>query len=108
MKNINKTKNNKNLDNLYKTILRLENINEARAFFRDLCTIKELEAMSERWAIVNLLNSALTYREIANKLKASATTVSRVASWLNGAIGGYRLALTKTNHHHSSADFKKS
>ncbi|MFH1233224.1 MAG: YerC/YecD family TrpR-related protein [Patescibacteria group bacterium] len=102
-----KTKYNKNLDYLYKAILRLENISEAQAFFRDLCTIKELEAMGERWAIVNLLNADLTYREIADKLEVSATTVSRVASWLNGDIGGYRLVLAKTNHHNSSANFKK-
>ena len=43
------------LDELLETILRLENADEARAFFRDLCTVSELGAMAHRWSVVRLL-----------------------------------------------------
>ncbi|MFM7432425.1 MAG: Trp family transcriptional regulator, partial [Gammaproteobacteria bacterium] len=37
---------------LYQAILTLRNVEECRSFFRDLCTPAELQAMSDRWAVV--------------------------------------------------------
>lgn len=100
---------NKKTDDLFRAILSLKTIKEAERFFRDLCTIDEIKEMSERWQMAKILNRGLPYREIARKLKASTTTVARVALWLNNGTGGYRLALARQNsHHHSSSAFKKS
>ena len=104
---MNKLKSAKNTDDLFLAILGLENIKEARAFFRDLCTVAEIKDMSERWQIVKLLDQGKTYREIAKKLKASTTTVSRVASWLNNGTNGYRLVLNKSSHHNPAQAFEK-
>ena len=41
---------------LFDAILRLESRSEAEAFFRDLCTLGELRDMSQRWAVVRLLD----------------------------------------------------
>ena len=41
---------------------------DCRSFFRDLCTPAELQAMADRWAVVELLERGLPYREI-NKHK---------------------------------------
>lgn len=99
----------KNTENLFKAILSLDSLKEAKDFFRDLCTIDELKEMGERWEIVRLLDKGLTYREIADRLEVSTTTISRVASWLNNGTGGYRNVLNKTaNHHNSSRTFRKS
>lgn len=95
---------NKKTDNLFETILRLENVKEAESFFRDLCTIDEIKVMSERWEIAKMVDSGKSYRKIANKLGVSTTTVARVALWLNNGKGGYKLALENSNntHHNNS------
>lgn len=104
--NMKAAKPNKNLAGLLEAILKLENITEARAFFRDLCTLDELREMSERWQIVRLLDQGMTYREIAKQLAVSTTTVARVASWFNNGAGGYRAALAKLSHHSSDVSRK--
>ena len=80
---------------LFETILALRNLDEAERFFRDLCTIAELEAMAHRWEVVRLLEQKLPYLEIAQRTGASTTTVTRVAHWLRHGEGGYRLALDR-------------
>ncbi len=85
----------KKTDDLFKAILSLETVKEAEAFFRDLCTIDEIKAMSERWQIAKLVYKGLPYREIAKKLGVSTTTVSRVAVWVYHGEGGYKAALDK-------------
>ena len=73
----------------------LETRGELEAFFRDLCTLSELEAMAHRWQVVRLLERGLPYLEIAERTGASTTTVTRVAHWLRHGEGGYRLALDR-------------
>jgi len=77
---------------LYQAILGLETPEEARAFFRDLCTPAELQAMADRWAVVELLEKGLPYREIQRMTGVSVTTIGRVARYLTAGNGGYRLA----------------
>lgn len=91
----------KNRADLLTAILSLESLAEAERFFRDLCTPEELRSLPERWQIAVLLTEGKPYREIAQKLKTSTTTVSRVAAWLNGGLGGYRLVLKRLHPHHS-------
>ena len=40
---------------LFDAILRLETPADAERFFRDLCTLNEIHDMSQRWAVVRLL-----------------------------------------------------
>lgn len=87
----------KKTDSLFEAILSLKTIKEAEAFFRDLCTIDEIKFMSERWDISKMIASGMSYREIAEKLNVSTTTVSRVALWLNNGEGGYHLVLERLN-----------
>src|SRR5579884_147537 len=80
---------------LFDAILRLETRAEAEAFFRDLCTLSELEAMAHRWQVARLLDLGLPYLEISDRTGASTTTVTRVAHWLRHGEGGYRTALDR-------------
>ena len=41
---------------LYRAILTLETEEECEAFFKDLCTIPELKALSQRFAVAVMLN----------------------------------------------------
>jgi len=98
---------NKKTNNLFKAILSLNTVKEAEAFFRDLCTIEEIKEMSERWEIAKMLDKGIPYRKIAEELKTSTTTVSRVAFWLKNGKNGYRLALDKLNSHHHNQLFRE-
>src|SRR3989304_9799149 len=82
-------------DDLFETILALRTTEEAERFFRDLCTLAEIEAMAHRWHAVRLLDQGLPYHEIARRTGASTTTVTRVAHWLRHGEDGYRLALDR-------------
>ena len=81
---------------LFEAILTLESPPEVEAFFRDLCTLSELEAMAHRWQVARLLERGLPYLEIAQRTGASTTTVTRVAHWLKHGEDGYRLALDRS------------
>lgn len=82
-------------DKLYSALLELESIDELRAFFHDLCTPAELQAMKDRWAVVELLAEGMTYRAIHDKTGVSLTTIGRVARCLNGDEGGYQTAVSR-------------
>ena len=81
--------------NLYKAIEKLKTQKQARDFLTDLCTPKEIESLNERWEVAKLLSTRkYTYREIATKLGASTTTVTRVARFLfNESNNGYKSIL---------------
>lgn len=78
--------------NLLAAILTLRTPEEARAFFRDLCTPAELQAMADRWAVVEHLRRGIPYREIHDVTGVSPTTIGRVARYLDSGNGGYALA----------------
>ena len=78
-----------------KAILSLKDEKEALNFFRDLCTIDELQEMAQRWEIAQLLNKKESYRAIANKVGVSTNTVARIAQWLEHGEGGYQIILDK-------------
>ncbi len=81
---------------LFEAILSLRTEEEAAAFFRDLCTLSELEALTHRWQVARLVEAGMPYQAVASETGASTTTVTRVAHWLRHGEGGYRLALERT------------
>jgi TrpR-related protein YerC/YecD len=83
------------IEDLLRTVLRLESLDEAERFFRDLCTLSELEAMAHRWQVAKLVDQGLPYHEVSRRTGASTTTVTRVAHWLRHGEDGYRLALDR-------------
>lgn len=84
---------------LYEAILQLKSVEECVHFFKDLCTPGEIMAMTERWNLAKLLDNEkekLSYREIAEKTKASIATIGRVSRFLKlENNGGYRLILDR-------------
>ena len=83
------------LEALFAAVLRLETVDEAERFFRDLCTLNELRDMAQRWAVARLLDDGLHYAQISRETGASTATITRIASWLNHGEGGYREALDR-------------
>ena len=87
---------------LFKAISTIESSEEAEKFFKDLCTPAEIEAMADRWKVVELIKKKIPYRKIYEDTGVSATTVGRVARFISHGLGGYELIydrLTKRKHH---------
>ena len=84
-----------NVEALLEAIVRLDDTDEAAAFFRDLCTLGELHDMGQRWAVVRMLDQGLHYADISRQTGASTATITRIASWLKHGEGGYRAMLAK-------------
>ncbi len=83
------------LEALCRALLTLETADEVALFLRDLCTRNEVDDLSSRWAVALLLDSGLSYREIATRTGVSTTTIGRVNEWRRHGTGGYRLALDR-------------
>lgn len=82
-------------DALFRAVVSLRNIVECRNLFRDLCTPAELQALVDRWQVVELLQRGLPYRRIHDLTGVSVTTVGRVARFLGDGFGGYKTALER-------------
>ena len=83
-------------DALFEAIISLRNIDECRNYFRDLCTPAELQALVDRWQVVNLLQRDLPYRQIHDVTSVSVTTIGRVARSLSDGFGGYQTVFART------------
>jgi len=82
-------------DALFEAILKLENMEECYRFFEDICTIKELQSISQRLEVAKLLKQGKTYSEIEKTTGASTATISRVNRCLHYGADGYKLILEK-------------
>jgi len=87
---------------LLDTILALPDRPAAERFFRDLCTLRELHDLAQRWHVVRLLDEGIPYAEISRTTGASTATVTRIAQWLNHGTNGYREALGRLNGQESA------
>lgn len=91
MKNL----HNPSVDRLFQTFLNLETIEECYDYFADICTIKEIEDMSQRLDTAILLSQGLSYQKISEQVNVSTATIGRVSRCLNYGDGGYRRAIDK-------------
>ena len=87
-------------DALFRAVASLDDIHEIRNFFKDLCTPAELQALVDRWQVVELLQQELPYRRIHDLTGVSVTTIGRVARFLTDGFGGYAAALEHSPESH--------
>lgn len=87
--------NKENRELLYDALLKLKNKDECRAFLEDLCTINELEAISQRLVVAKLLTEDKVYVDIVEKTGASTATISRVNRTLRYGTGGYETIVNR-------------
>ena len=88
----------KEADQLFDAILTLKNREECYQFFGDLCTVKEIASLSQRYAVAIMLAEKKTYIEIAEKTGASTATISRVNRSLSYSNGGYDIIFERTKN----------
>lgn len=80
---------------LYQALVKLETVEEAEKFLEDLCTIKELEAMSQRLRAAKMLLAGKTYNEVVEETEISSATLARVSKCVRYGDGGYKSILEK-------------
>lgn len=83
------------VDDFFEALSLLESEEDYYRFFEDVCTISELQAISQRFAVVKRLANEETYTTIAQETGASTATISRVKKCLNYGSDGYQLVLEK-------------
>ena len=79
---------------LSRALLALETEQDCQLFFEDICTIKEIQDISQRFRVAVMLSEGKNYQEISAVTGASTATISRVNKCLNYGEG-YRRVLDK-------------
>ena len=82
-------------DRLFDAILKLKDREECYRLFEDLCTIKEIRSMAQRFQVAYLLSEEKTYSEIEKITGASTATISRINKCLSYGADGYQLILKR-------------
>lgn len=67
------------INQLFDLLVSLDNIDDCRALFSDLCTVKEVENMAERLWAAKLLMEGNTYNQVMARADISSATLSRVS-----------------------------
>ena len=80
-------------DSLFNAILQLKDMEMCKNFFEDICTIKEVQEMSQRLQVAKELRNGKNYQEISKITGASTATISRVNKCLVYGNGGYNAVL---------------
>ena len=80
------------IDELFRAVLSLKDLDECYRLFEDVCTIKEIKSMAQRLQVASLLKLEKTYNEIEEKTGASTATISRINRVLNYGADGYEIA----------------
>ena len=93
-----KTGTDPNQEFLFKAILSLQDADECREFFEDLCTPAELQEMSRRLIAASMLMQNHIYSEIAECTGLSTATISRVNKCLKFGNEGYPKALERVGY----------
>lgn len=82
-------------EDMYAAILSLRSVEECMQFFDDLCSVKELMALEQRFQVAKDLYMGKKYTEILAETGVSSATVSRVNRTLQCGNGGYETVFSR-------------
>lgn len=83
---------------LCRAVASIKNSTEAAELIKDIFTENEAEVISKRVEIARLLVDGHTFDHIANGLKVSKGTISRVSVWLSESGDGLRKVIKRTKN----------
>ncbi len=83
------------IDQLFRGILTLRDIDECYRFFGDLFTVQELSAFAQRFQVAELLARGSTYDGVREKVPTSYSTITRINTELRYGSGGYQMVLDR-------------
>ncbi|RSL33884.1 hypothetical protein D7Z54_07105 [Salibacterium salarium] len=90
------------LDQLFKAILSLRDVEECYEFFDDLCTINEIQSLAQRLDVARMLQYGHTYHKIETETGASTATISRVKRCLNFGNDSYQMTLDRVRENENT------
>ena len=91
-----KERQNTDQEALFEAILTLRSPEECYAFFKDLCTYQELNAMAQRLQVAKMLHEGHVFHEIVEETGASTATISRVNRAIKDGCDGYQIIFDRT------------
>ena len=83
------------INQLFRAILTLQDIDECYRFFGDLFTVQELSAFAQRFQVAELLAKGYTYDGVREKVPTSYSTITRINTELRYGSSGYQLVLDR-------------
>lgn len=69
----------KMINELFELISSMNNAEDCKALFDDLCTVKEIEQMAQRVRAAKLLIEGKTYNQVTEATDISSATLSRIS-----------------------------
>ncbi len=94
----------KDVQQLVKALLCLENYDQSARLLTDICTAGELKSLAQRLEVAGLLRSGYTYNQVEEMTGASTATISRVKRFLQYGAGGYDLVLQRLEEMESGGE----
>lgn len=93
---------NESVDQLCDAILSLRSREECCAFLEDVCTIREIQDLSQRLEVARMILDGTSYSIITRETGASTATISRVRKCCDYGAGGYQTVINRLNQekHH--------
>jgi len=85
----------KDVQQLVRALLCLENYDQSARLLTDICTAGELKSLAQRLEVAGLLRAGYTYNQVEEMTGASTATISRVKRFLQYGAGGYDLVLQR-------------
>ena len=82
-------------ESMLRAILALKDMQEAKAFFRDLLTAAEVQESANRWTAAQMLHDKISYNTIQKATGLSTTTIARTSKWLKKGKGGFKLMVKR-------------
>ena len=83
------------VNTLVKGLLKLETEEECYAFLEDVCTIKELQDLAQRFDVALKLSDGFNYNQVSKETGASSATISRVNKCLMYGNNGYKTIIDR-------------
>ena len=77
-------------DHLFEAILSLKDLEECYRFFDDLCTFSEIQAMTQRLQVAEMLEAGNTFSQISKEIGACAAVLKGQVQVVNGTLFVYR------------------
>jgi TrpR-related protein YerC/YecD len=83
------------VERLFETVVALETVEECAAFFEDICTYQEMDAIAQRMEVALLLWDDMRYNDVNKQTGASTATICRVSKAMNYGAGGYKTVIER-------------
>ncbi len=88
-------KSREDAQKFYEAILTLQTVEECEAFFEDICTYQEMDAIAQRMEVALLLWDDMRYSDVNKQTGASTATICRVSKAMNYGAGGYKTVIER-------------